>query len=359
MAVFSLKRCLIALMILFLLGAAVLFWQWQSMQRFMQTSMQLPAEGVTIQLNKGDTLRTVWSRLEKQQVLERSDYPQFYARWYRRGQAIKAGEYAIPFGTTPLQLLQRLEQGDVTRYTITLVEGWTFAQVMQALKSNPALKQELTADQIADSAQLFQSLKIDKPLAMHPEGLFFPDTYQFLRGDSDLSILRRAYLRLQKILDEEWANRQPNLPLKTPYEALILASLIERETGVAAERAKIAGVFVRRLQKSMLLQTDPTIIYGLGQRYDGNLRSADLKDDKNPYNTYRRPGLTPTPIALAGREAIRAALQPEAGDELYFVARGDGSHQFTATLDEHNKAVRKYQLARKSDYRSSPALPKQ
>jgi UPF0755 protein len=359
----SLQRIVIVLIVILMFAVIGIVWQWRQVEHFMHDPLLLPKDGLTIQLDKGETLRSVWIKLQQQKVLARSDYPSWFARWNKRGDRIKAGEYAIPFGTTPLQLLERLERGDVTRYNVTLVEGWTFDQVINALRSLPALKKQLTDAQLVDANAVFTALNISSPLTPQltrpPEGLFFPDTYQFLRGDSDLSILQRAYQRLLDVLNQEWSKRQKDLPIQTPYDALILASIVEKETGLPAERPMIAGVFIRRLQANMLLQTDPSVIYGLGARYDGNIRSNDLKDASNPYNTYRQLGLTPTPIALAGREAIRAALQPQMGKSLYFVARGDGSHAFSDTLDEHNKAVRKYQLERREDYRSAPVIQKE
>jgi peptidoglycan lytic transglycosylase G len=207
------------------------------------------------------------------------------------------------------------------------------------------------------TAELLNALDLNQQPVRQPEGLFFPDTYVFSGATSDRDILRQAYRRLQKVLQEEWSARAPNLPYRDTYDALIMASIVERETGVSSERPEIAGVFVRRLQKDMLLQTDPTVIYGLGERFDGNLRRRDLDDADNLYNTYMHRGLPPTPIALAGRAAIRAALQPSAGEALYFVGRGDGSHQFSATLDEHERAVKKYQIEqRRADYRSRPGV---
>ena len=192
----------------------------------------------------------------------------------------------------------------------------------------------------------------------HPEGRFFPDTYRYVRGMSDSDLLRQAHEKLTRVLDEEWQQRAEGLPYREPYQALIMASLVEKETGAAHERGEIAGVFIRRLRLGMLLQTDPTVIYGLGERYTGNLTRAHLREP-TPYNTYTNPGLPPTPIAMVGREAIRAALNPRAGDSLYFVARGDGTHVFSRSLDEHNRAVREYQLKRRADYRSSPAAAPQ
>jgi UPF0755 protein len=227
----------------------------------------------------------------------------------------------------------------VVQYPLTLVEGWTFRQVMEALQADERLE-HLIEDPSAEAVMARLGRR-----GVHPEGRFFPDTYHFTRGSSDLDILKRAHAAMERVLAEEWEARADGLPIESPDEALILASIIEKETGLASERAEIAGVFVRRLRLGMRLQTDPTVIYGLGDDFDGNLRRADLRND-HPYNTYVHAGLPPTPIALPGREAIRAALNPADGETLYFVARGDGSHAFSVTLEEHNRAVRKYQLGK-------------
>ncbi|NQD79460.1 endolytic transglycosylase MltG, partial [Pseudomonas sp. CrR14] len=229
-----------------------------------------------------------------------------------------------------------------------LVEGWSFRQVRAALARQDKL--ELTLSKLSDDEIM---AKLGQP-GLNPEGRFFPDTYRYVRGMSDLDLLKQAHKRLQVVLDEEWANRSESLPYKNPYEALIMASMIEKETGVPEERGEIAGVFVRRLAIGMRLQTDPTVIFGLGERYQGRITRAHLREP-TPYNTYTIDGMPPTPIALVGREAIHAALHPVAGKALYFVARGDGSHVFSETLDAHNRAVREYQLKRRADYRSSPA----
>jgi UPF0755 protein len=225
----------------------------------------------------------------------------------------------------------------VIQYPLTLVEGRTFRQALAVIASDPVLVADIGA--LTDEEII---ARIGHP-GVHPEGRLFPDTYLFPRGMGALDLVKRAYGRMEAVLAEEWDKRAPGLPFKDPYEALILASIVEKETGLAAERPEIAGVFVRRMQKGMRLQTDPTVIYGLGAAFDGNLRRVDLTTD-TPYNTYTRGGLPPTPIALPGREAIHAVLHPAAGDSLYFVAKGDGSHAFSATLDEHNRAVRRYQL---------------
>jgi len=224
-----------------------------------------------------------------------------------------------------------------------LIEGWNFKQALEAVRGHPMLVQTLPKSMSTE--QLMNRLGYS---AEYPEGRFFPDTYLFPRGTTDVDFLKRSYERMQKVLAEEWENRSENLPIKTPYEALILASIVEKETGVPEERTQVAGVFVRRLQKGMKLQTDPTVIYGMGDKYKGNIRKKDLTTD-TPYNTYTRPGLTPTPICLPGRAAINAALHPADGKSLYFVATGNGGHTFSETLQEHNKAVAKYLQNRKKN----------
>jgi UPF0755 protein len=258
--------------------------------------------------------------------------------WFRAsGQArqIKAGSYEITPSTTPRSLLAMLVRGDQTLKSITLVEGWSFSQVRAALQ-----KAELLAQ---DSSGLQPEIimeKLGKP-GIHPEGRFFPDTYTYAKGSSDLAVLKRAARAMDKRLEAAWALRMPDTPLKSPEQALILASIVEKETGRPSDRGQIAGVFANRLRIGMLLQTDPAVIYGMGDRFDGNIRKRDLQLD-TPYNTYTRAGLPPTPIAMPGKAALLAAVQPAPTKALYFVARGDGTSQFSATLDEHNRAVNKY-----------------
>lgn len=303
-----------------------------------------------LEVAKGSTLGQVVRQLGSDGVLARPSWLLLYARVTQRGHQIHAGDYLIGPGTTPLDLLEILERGKVRTYAVTLVEGWTLQQARAMLAREPRLQQTLT--HVPDD-QLLGALNIADAPSLQPEGLFFPDTYVFTGQTADRDILRQAYRRMQGLLAREWSQRSADLPYQSPYEALIMASIVEKETGVPAERADIAGVFVRRLQKSMLLQTDPTVIYGLGARYDGNLRRRDLDDQDNVFNTYARPGLPPTPIALPGAAAIHAALQPRPGETLYFVARGDGSHQFSSTLEEHARAVKKFQIEqRRTDYRS-------
>lgn len=249
--------------------------------------------------------------------------------------SLRAGEYALEPGMSGRELLALLGSDRVVTYPLTVPEGRTFAQLREALERAPKLEQRtrgLSDDEIM--ALLGQE-------GEHPEGRFFPDTYRYHKGMSDLDILRQAHSRMEAILAEVWAERREELPIDSPYEALILASLIERETGTPEERREIAGVFTRRLERGMRLQTDPTVIYGMGERYAGRITRADLRE-ATPYNTYVIDGLPPTPIALPGRPALEAAVDPEPGDTLYFVSRGDGTHHFSRTLREHNNAVNRY-----------------
>jgi UPF0755 protein len=271
------------------------------------------------------------------------DLPGWQLEWLGRilGRAakIKAGSYEVESGLTALTLLDKLTRGDVLQGEIVLVEGKSFRQFRAALNEHPDLAHDSV--NLTDREILIRLGATES----HAEGLFFPDTYVFNKNSSDLNVLRRAYKAMQPRLAAAWEGRQNSLPLKSPYELLILASIVEKETGIAADRPQVAAVFANRLRRGMLLQTDPTVIYGLGQRFDGNLRKVDLQTD-TPWNTYTRPGLPPTPIAMPGLASLLAAANPPASDRLYFVARGDGSSQFSATLDAHNNAVNKYQRNR-------------
>ena len=249
---------------------------------------------------------------------------------------IKAGAYELAPGTSPRRLVEQLVRGEFAQHALVVIEGWTFRQMRQAVADNTALKHDTVS---MSDAELLAKVTPDY---QHPEGLFFPDTYLFAKGSSDLQIYRRAHALMQKKLEDSWANRAAGLPYKTPYEALVMASIVEKETGQKAERDLIAGVFVNRLRQGMLLQTDPTVIYGMGDRFRGNIRKRDLQMD-TPYNTYTRTGLPPTPIALPGAAALAAAMNPARTDALYFVARGDGTSHFSGSLSEHNQAVNKYQ----------------
>ncbi len=284
----------------------------------------------------GATLSQVTTELAVRHGLAHPEYLLWYGRWSGMAARIRAGEYQIPAATTPRQFLQILVEGKVIQYALGFPEGWKFSHWLKALQQERILGNSLKG---LDGSEILERLGFE---AMHPEGLFFPDTYHYTRVTTSLDILRRAYEKMQKVLAEEWAGRVPDLPLNSPYEALILASIVEKETGRAEERAKIAGVFIRRLEKNMRLETDPTVIYGLGERFDGNLRRRHLRED-TPYNTYRHKGLPPTPIAMPGRAALHAVLHPAAGDALYFVARGDGTHQFSSNYQQHQQAVNRYQ----------------
>jgi len=305
-------------------------------QKFLQTPLNIePSTVFTIE--SGMNFSDLNKKLKAKNIIEKDRYLEILARYTDRANKIKTGEYNLSTGLLPDQLLNTFVSGKVVQYTMTLVEGWQIHEMLEAIKLNDILETNLKS---YNPDTLMAELAYSEIVA---EGLFFPDTYNFPKGTSDIDFLKRAYQRLQKILDEEWQQRDLNLPYQNSYEALIMASIIEKETGLASERATIAGVFVRRLNKKMKLQTDPTVIYAMGQQFNGNIRKKDLDID-SPYNTYRYKGLPPSPISLVGREAIYAALHPEAGNSYYFVAKGDGSHYFSDTLTEHNRAVVKYQL---------------
>ncbi|HET7314064.1 endolytic transglycosylase MltG [Salinisphaera sp.] len=292
-----------------------------------------------IEVAPGTSFRELVHQLHREQIIRRpreERYLSLYARLTGQATNIKSGEYLVPANQTPRQLLALLVSGKIRQHSLTLVEGWRFEQIMQAVDNNPALKHTLRGK---SNAQIMAAL--GHP-GEKPEGRFMPDTYMFPRGLTDVAFLKRSYNAMQTFLHQAWAKRSDNLAIDTPYQALILASLIEKETAAPDERARIAGVFNRRLKIGMRLQTDPSVIYGIPD-YDGNIHESDLERD-TPYNTYTRAGLPPTPIASPSRASIRAALHPAKGDALYFVARGDGTHVFSDTLAGQNRAVRKYQM---------------
>ncbi|MBK5539974.1 endolytic transglycosylase MltG [Pseudomonas sp. TH05] len=313
----------------------------------LEQPLNLPQEQL-LDVPAGSTPTGTFNRLEADGVLQDAFWLRLYWRFNLNGQPLHSGEYRMTPGMTAQSLIGVWQRGEVVQYSLTLVEGWNFRQVRAALAKHEKLEQTLTG--LSDT-QVME--KLGHP-GVFPEGRFFPDTYRFVRGMSDAELLEKAYDRLDDVLAKEWSKRAADVPYTDPYQALIMASLVEKETGVPQERGQIAGVFVRRMQIGMLLQTDPTVIYGLGERYTGKLTRAHLKEP-TPYNTYVNAGLPPTPIAMVGREAIHAALNPVPGKSLYFVARGDGSHVFSDDLDAHNSAVREFQLKRRADYRSSPA----
>ncbi|MDP3978702.1 MAG: endolytic transglycosylase MltG [Pseudomonas sp.] len=327
-------------------GLLVAFVAWQQ-HSALEQPLQLTEE-LMLEVPAGATPGGVLNRLQADGVLQDALWLRLYWRFNLKGQPLHSGEYRLTPELSVRDMLGLWRRGEVVQYSLTLVEGWSFRQVRAALERQSKL--ELTLTGLSD-AQLMTRLGYP---GVNPEGRFFPDTYRFVRGMSDLDLLKQAYVRLEQVLAEEWQARADGLPYKEPYDALIMASIIEKETGVPEERGEIAGVFIRRLRIGMRLQTDPTVIYGLGERYNGKLTRAHLREP-TAYNTYVIDGMPPTPIAMVGREAINAALHPVAGKSLYFVARGDGSHVFSNSLEAHNRAVREYQLRRREDYRSSPA----
>ncbi len=324
------------LFVLLCIAVGVLYLDYH---RWLDASLHDRDEPQYLDVPSGTSFRALVGHLEREGLLDRPRYFEFMARHSGQAGRIQAGEYSVPAGVTPPELLRQLVEGRVIQYRFTLIEGWTFSQLRAALEADPRIVdtlEGLDGDAVMD--------RLERP-GTHPEGWFYPETYSFTRGTTDVQILRRALHAMETQLEQVWEQRQEDLPLETPYEALILASIIERETGKPAERGKVAGVFTRRLELGMRLQTDPTVIYGMGDSYDGRIRTRDLRTD-TPYNTYTRHGLTPTPIAMPSGAAIMAAVNPEPGDALYFVSRGDGSHHFSATLEEHNRAVRRYILGR-------------
>ena len=300
------------------------------------TVARLPVE---VEIPRGASLRGVMDALENAGVRVRRVEFEVLARALRKERDIKAGSYEIAQPVTPMDLLEKLTRGDVTQAELRLIEGWTFGQFRAALDASPDLRHDTAG---LEDTQILARLEAKEA---HPEGLFFPDTYLFSKGSSDLAVLRRAYRAMQRHLKAEWDAKSGNVPYQSPYEALVMASIIEKETGKASERELIGGVLVNRLRIGMRLQVDPTIIYGLGSAFDGNLKKTHLLED-GPYNTYTRAGLPPTPIAMPGIASLRAAMRPGKTEALYYVSRGDGSSQFSRTLDEHNRAVSRYQLRR-------------
>lgn len=330
------------LLILLVLAAGVAAAGWYKYQYFLSDPLVFqPAKKIFL-LEKGWSARRLSAELVSQGVLsDKANKLLFdvYSRQSGEAARIQAGEYELRSGLTPPELLQIFIAGQVTQYQISIIEGWNYKRLLQVLKDDERLVQTLEG---LSGEQIMEKLGAK---GTHPEGQFLPDTYSFVKNTTDLDVLRMSHKALKETLANEWAGKAKDSLLKTSYEALIMASIIEKETAAAEERPKISGVFNLRIQKGMKLQTDPTVIYGMGDAYKGNIRRRDLTTD-TPYNTYTRKGLPPTPIALAGRDAINAAVNPEKGKELFFVAKGDssGTHKFSVTVKEHNAAVRKYQL---------------
>ena len=312
-------------------------------------ALVLPQEGGLITVAQGESLSRVLARAEDNQWLTQSSWVGVVARWHGLDQQIQAGEFALNAPLTAGEFIAKLAAGEVVRRSVTLPEGITLAGAIEILHRESTLTK--TPLNELSIALLAMTGREDSA-----EGLFLPETWSYTRGDSDLDILQRSHLALNELLTSLWEQRSEGSVLSSPYAALTLASIVEKETGVARERMQIAGVFLRRLERGMRLQTDPTVIYGLGDDYDGDLKRRHLRDITNPYNTYAIHGLPPTPIALPGEAALRAVFSPADGEALYFVAKGDGSHAFSATLEEHEDNVRRYQLTRRADYRSSPDI---
>lgn len=327
-------RVLLVVVLIAAAAAAVMIWR---AHQWLQTPIAGLQEPTVFEVTRGASVRSIATELNRRGLLEQ---PRIWIGWARiSGQAsgLKAGEYELAPGLTPRTLLERLSSGQVLLHSITFIEGSRFADIRKQLGANNAVQSRLAN---ASADQIMRELGAP---GVHPEGQFFPDTYHFPRGTTDLEILAMAHRRMARELQQAWDSRAPDLPLATQYEALILASVIEKETGLDSERPLISGVFIERLKRGMRLQTDPTVIYGIGETYDGNIRRADLLRD-TPYNTYTRSGLPPTPIALPGADSLRAAVQPKMTGAIFFVAtgKGDGSHFFSATLAEHEAAVRRY-----------------
>lgn len=330
----------------FLAASLSLLAGWFYVQDWLKTPLQISGDGYVYELKQGQSLGHLANDLGVAGVLNHPRLLRLYAR-FNNANKVHAGEYFFPQGTTPESLLQKLIRGEVILYQVTFVEGWTVKQALAALEKLDSIHHQLAGKSAADQLALL-ALPV-KDL----EGWIFPDTYSFSRNTSDVEIVQNAYRKMQTLLETEWEKRAPNLPYKNTYEALIMASIVERETGHHSERDQIAGVFVRRLQQGMKLQTDPTVIYGMGDSYKGRITRKNL-EEPTAYNTYVIAGLPPTPISLPSAASIKAALNPAPGKALYFVAKGDGTSEFSDTLDAHNQAVRRYQLNRRSDYRAAP-----
>ncbi len=347
------RGCLLVVTVLVLLAAVAVgvgAWLYYQQEQFADAHLTPSEESMVI--NSGDGFTTVLGKLRTAGVNEGRDVQwQLLARQLDAAGKLKVGEYALDASLTPRELLQRMRQGRVLQHRVTFVEGWNMRQLRAALKRAEPL---VHTTGTLDDAALMQRLGF---AGQHPEGRFLPETYIYQRGDTDIDVLKRAHAAMEKALADAWESRADDLPVDSPYELLILASIIEKETALASERPQIAGVFARRLKMGMRLQTDPTVIYGIGAAYDGNIRKRDLTTD-TPYNTYTRAGLTPTPIAMPSRDALMATARPAAGDALYFVAVGDGSgaHVFSASYAEHTAAVAKYlQQLRRQRTQETPA----
>ena len=343
-----LRRIYLTGLALVLAGAASGLWLLHSQQRAMERPLRIGDEPFVYTVPKGASITRVARDLEAAGLVESAFRLVLHARLSGEGSRIKAGEYALESGLTPIGLLDLLVAGSVVQHPFTIIEGWTFGDLLRRIADSSVFAH--TLDGLSDDEVM---ARLGHP-GVHPEGRFFPETYHFPRGSTDVQLLRRAYDAMSAHLESAWARRVADLPLASPDDVLVLASIVEKETGAAEERARIAGVFVSRLRRGMRLETDPTVIYGLGDEFDGNLTKADLKRD-TPYNTYTRKGLPPTPIAIASAAAIDAVVAPIEDGSLYFVSKGDGRHVFSTNYEDHRKAVRRYQIrARRSERAVQP-----
>ena len=331
-----LTRVLLLVLLASSIGAALLYTRYQ---RFLEQTISVSADGLLYEFRSGASLSGLARDLAERGVIDQPRMLGLLGRQMDLAHRLQAGEYRLRDDMTPADLLRLLADGDTEQYSMTVIEGQTFRELLNAVRASDVIEATLETD---DAGEIMSVLGYP---GEHPEGRFLPDTYHFPRGTTDVEFLQRAYAAMQQQLATAWEDRQEDLPLDSPYEALILASIVEKETGRADERPRIAGVFTQRLRKGMRLQTDPTVIYGMGESFDGNIRRRDLQTD-TPYNTYTRDGLPPTPIALPGAAALEAVMHPDESGYLYFVATGDGqgSHYFSRTLKEHNMAVKKFQL---------------
>lgn len=352
-----LKKLFKLIALLIIIASFVAAWYWNDYKIYLQTPIHLSdnlkdtKKDILFTVNKGERVRHIADNLVQQNIIKHPEYFRLFARLSGKAEKIKAGEYSLKKGMTIVDVIDLFVSGIVNQYSLTIVEGWTVKEALMQIQNSADLIK--TAEfNISDYAAIEKSLvkKLNSPKDKL-EGLIYPDTYKFPKGTSDFHFFKRAYERMQVVLAEEWHNREKNTPLKSSYEALILASIVEKESGVSSERSKIAGVFIRRMNKKMRLQSDPTIIYGMGERYKGNIRRRDI-NEKTTYNTYQISRLPPTPIAIPGREAIHAVLHPDQGKSLYFVADGSGGHAFSNTLKAHNRAVRNYLKLNKSKNRN-------
>ncbi|MGB1239045.1 MAG: endolytic transglycosylase MltG [Pseudomonadales bacterium] len=343
------KTFLKVVFVLVLGAAGTAYHYWGEIHTAMDTAAFTEGENKTLIVARGTGFNRLIGQLKAQGLIENELFFKLYTRYYKLGAGVKAGEYSIAANTTPHQILQKLSSGDVVQHNVTLIEGSNFAQLREQIAARSDVIKLVTAQMSEQDILKALGAKAEKI-----EGLLLAETYRIERGSTDLALIKRAYVSMQALLEQQWKERDKKLPYKTAYEGLIMASIVEKETGAPVERPVIAGVFVNRLRKGMKLQTDPTVIYGMGERYKGNITRADLRRP-SAYNTYVIPALPPTPIATVGPEAVKAAFNPVKTPYFYFVAKGDGSHYFSKSLREHNNAVRKYQLKRRKNYRSSPS----